>query len=82
MADITIVDDDIEFGRKGNIYRLWHDQVFNASFPSYNGGILTLRGEEDKSEERWSLLSDGAIKKRRPKGIRPYDTLTDEEFSE
>ena len=61
-------DHDIEFGRKGDVIRLWHDESFMCTLQN---GILLLKGNEE-TEENY-IVSD--FPNRRPKGVRRYNAI-------
>ena len=61
-------DHDIEFGRKGDVIRLWHDECFECTL---RDGILLLRGAEETKEDY--IVSD--FPNRRPKGVRRYNAI-------
>ena len=61
-------DHDIEFGRKGDVIRLWHDECFECTL---RDGILLLKGNEETEESY--IVSD--FPNRRPKGVRRYNAI-------
>ena len=61
-------DHDIEFGRKGDVIRLWHDERFECTLQD---GILLLKGDDETKEEY--IVSD--FPNRRPKGVRRYNAI-------
>ena len=61
-------DHDIEFGRKDDVIRLWHDECFECTL---RDGILLLKGNEETEEDY--IVSD--FPNRRPKGVRRYNAI-------
>jgi len=68
QVKLVDTDHDIEFGRKGNIIRLWHDECFECTLQN---GILLLKGNGETNEHY--IVSD--FPNRRPKGVRRYNAI-------
>jgi hypothetical protein len=65
---LTDTDHDIEFGRKGDVIRLWHDEFFKCSLQN---NILLLKGNGETKEHY--IVSD--FPSKRPKGVRHYNAI-------